>query len=453
MRHRRTSPTTILLSAALFSLAIGSLSCRVRSVVDPTAVGLQPAGLDAVRARLQELVDEKKIAGAVGLISRGGKTAWIEAVGLQDIEDGTPMRTDTIFRICSMTKPITSVGVLMLVEDGKISLHDPVSRFIPEFDGVKVVVKKTVDADGDKDDGAESDPYELVVAAQPITITHLLTHTSGLSYGFLGDPYLTPLYADAGVSDGLTETPGTIGDNARKLARLPLAFQPGAKWQYSLATDVLGRVIEVASGRTLDEFFSERIFKPLGMRDTHFRLPASKLPRLAEVYTQAEDGTITELPGGTVQTGSAVHSKSYPYAEGNAFYSGGAGLVSTVEDYARFLAMLLGDGQVDGVRLLESETIANMTRNHCAEYDGLFENHGDGFGLGVGVVTKEFEDKGLGSVGTFSWGGFYYTYFWVDPQQELIGVVMAQLYPWEGVTMWDDYRKLTYEAVGSTASN
>ncbi len=415
----------------LLALVLGTVACTEPQVAPPESVGLSSEKLQDIHGLLEGLVETKSIAGGVALVARKGQIAYLDAVGMQDVETETPMAPDTIFRICSMTKPITSVAIMMLVDEGLLSLDDPVAKFIPEFEGVKVLV---------------SGSTEGTPADREITIQHLLTHTSGLTYGFMGTP-VSALYREGRVSDGLIETDGTIGDNAARIASMPLLFQPGSAWAYSLATDVLGRVVEVASAKTLDAFFRERIFEPLGMKDTYFRLPPEKRSRLAAVYQPAADDTIERLPEGRIETDGAVYSAGYPYSGSGKYFSGGAGLVSTVPDYARFLQMLLAGGEFDGVRLLKETTVELMTKDHCSDVEGLIEDHGDGFGLGFGVVTEAAKDRGLGSVGTYSWGGFYFTYFWVDPAEKLVGIVMAQLYPWGERTLWNDFRGLTYKAI------
>jgi CubicO group peptidase (beta-lactamase class C family) len=390
-----------------------------------------------VRGYLQGLVAEKKIAGAVAMISQGGNVLYLDAVGMQDVEAGKPMSPDTIFRICSMTKPITSVAAMMLVEEGKLSLTDPLSKFVPEFKKVTVATP----------DPAKKGAYKQEKAQREITVEDLLTHKSGLTYRFLADPYFQKLYAAAGISDGLSETKGTIGDQAKKLAALPLVHQPGAAWTYSLSTDVLGRVIEVASGKTLEAFFYERILKPLQMNDTHFHLPAKDEPRLAAVVQPTKDQTIERLPAGTVQKGELRYSASYPLDRNGKYFSGGAGLVTTAKDYGRFAQMLLNGGELDGVRILKKETVDLMTRSHTADVT-MPKGFLDAFGLGFGLVIEPPKDGDQASVGTFSWGGFYNTYFWVDPQKKVVGVLMTQLYPSEHLHMPETFLKKTYAALG-----
>ncbi|HEY8506580.1 MAG TPA: serine hydrolase, partial [Gemmataceae bacterium] len=325
----------------------------------------------------------------------------------------------------------------ILVEEGKLRLDDPVSKYIPEFADAKVLVVP-------EEKGAEP---KTVPARREVTVRDLLTHTAGLTYRFFNRPHFGKLYADAGVSDGLVETPGTIADNARKLAKLPLVHHPGEGWEYGLNTDVLGRVIEVASGKTLDAFFRERIFEPLKMNDTHFVLPEEKRSRLAAVYTPGKDKTLRRVGKEPVREGELIYSATYPTWGESRYYSGGAGLVSTVGDYHRFLLMLLNGGELDGARVLKPETVREMTRNQIAELSVPFNAHGTGFGYGFGVVTDREKAKEVASEGTYSWGGFFYTYFWVDPKRELIGILMTQTYPNGHLKLRERFKELTYEAL------
>lgn len=428
-------------AAVLASVASG---CRHSSELEraaPEAVGLSRDRLAAVRDLLVQNVDRGAIAGAVALVARRGQIAFLEAVGEADAEADRPMRPDAIFRICSMSKPITSVAVMVLEEEGRLSLADPVAKFIPEFKDARVI------APAGAASGESSGNAPLVPPERELTVLHLLTHTSGLTYGFMGRPALAAYYRKAEIADGLSETSLTLEENARRIAAIPLVHQPGSDWEYGLSTDVLGRVIEVAAGMPLDRFLAERIFEPLGMADTHFRLPPGKRDRLAAAYRPGKDGKIERLPEGKVTIGNLVYSASYPYAGPGTYFSGGGGLVSTVPDYARFLLMLRGGGELGGRRILKEETVARMTRDQTGDLKLDFTNHGDDFGLGFGVVSPAVKDSGLGSPGTYSWGGFYYTYFWVDPRKDLIGVVMAQLHPWNGRSLWDDFRKVVYAAV------
>jgi CubicO group peptidase (beta-lactamase class C family) len=400
-----------------------------------TVGGFRPAGVSALNARLRVAVDRKEIAGAVALLMRDGKVGVLEAVGQRD--EGVPMTTDTIFRIASMTKPITSVAALMLIDEGRLSLDDPVSMFIPEFKDARVVVPGS----------AEKGKLETKPAAGAMTVRHLLTHTSGLTYRFFGGE-VGNLYAKAGVSDGLSQSEGSNEDNARKIAAQPLLFSPGSSWNYSLSTDVLGRIVEVASGQSLDAFFRERIFTPLKMVDTRFFLPSEKVGRLAKLYEVGGDRVLRRVGEEPRTVGTLVYSSSYQYKGPRSLFSGGAGLTSTASDYGRFLQMLLNGGTLDGVRILRPQTVRAMTSNQIGDLPlTLGQNHGDRFGFGVGVVTPAGKDKVAMSPGSFSWGGFFHTYAWVDPEKKLVGVFMTQLYPSGGTPIQADFVKTAYGAL------
>jgi CubicO group peptidase (beta-lactamase class C family) len=385
--------------------------------------------LARIRSTVQRSVSEGRIAGAVTLVLRRGKVAHLEAAG--NMDDGKPMRTDTIFRIASMTKAVTSVAVMMLFEEGKILLGDPVSKYIPEFKGSQVAVL-----------GEDKKSFTLVPAKRPITIRDLLTHTSGITYRFVGVEPWAKLYKDSAISDGLIETEGSLADNIRKLARLPLMHHPGERFTYGLSTDVLGYLVEVVSGMTLDEFFRNRIFEPLKMKDTHFFLPEDKLARLAAVYNQTPDGRIKRMGGEPDERGYLIYSSTFHYRGPKSYYSGGAGLVSTINDYARFLQALLNGGELDGARILSRKSVELMTVNHVGEMFG-----GQGFGLGFSVIRDLGKGSEPGSVGQYGWGGFYYTNFFVDPREKIIGLFMSQLYPSGNVGLHERFRTLAYQAI------
>ena len=291
-----------------------------------------------------------------------------------------------------------------------------------------------------------------VPARREITIHDLLTHTSGLTYRFFDT---TGLYAAAGVSDGLCETPGTIADNVARIAKLPLVHQPGTTWQYSLSIDVLGRVVEVASGRTLDEFFRERIFGPLGMADTYFIVPESARQRLAALYTPGPDKSIRRVGTGKLAAGTVIYSATYPTWDASRYFSGGAGLSGTIGDYARFLQMLANRGELDGARLLRPETVDLMTSNQIGELRIGFPHHGDAFGYGFGILTPAGKTESfrksvyddVATAGTFSWGGIFNTYFWVDRERHLIGILMTQIYPSDHLKLREEFKRLSYEAL------
>jgi putative heme-binding domain-containing protein len=390
---------------------------------------------ERVNKLIQGHVDRHEIAGAVVLIQQHGKVAFFRAFAQADAESKIPMSRDTIFRIASMSKPITSIAVMMLVEEGKLGLEDPLSKHLPEFQDMTVLVPAK-----DADKG-----YRLVKADRQITIRQLLTHTSGITYRFFSRPHLGKLYAEGGVFDGLVETPGTIGENVKRIAKLPLLHEPGTAWEYGLNTDVLGRVVEVASGKSLDEFFRERIFTPLGMNDTGFLVPKEKRSRLSALYTPNEKKTIRRVGSGKVEVGLLTYSATYPTADDSRYYSGGAGLTSTSHDYARFLQMLLNRGELDGKRLLKPETVDQMTRNQLGDLSGSFSTHGGGFGYGFGVVTGREKPPSPASVGSYSWGGIFNTFFWADPSRQLICIVMTQLYPNDHLALSKGFQAAVYE--------
>lgn len=395
----------------------------------PESVGLSSERLARIRPLIQQYVDQGKIAGTVTLIMRKGKAAHIEAIG--NMDEGKPMREDAIFRIASMTKAVTSVAVMTLFEEGKILLDDPISKYIPEFKNAQVAIP-----------GEDKKSFTLVPAKTAITIRHLLTHTSGITYRFISTEPWAKLYKEAGISDGLTQTEGTIGDNIKKLAKLPIMHQPGERFSYGLNTDVLGYLIEVVSGMTLDQFFQKRIFEPLQMKDTHFFLPEDKLPRLAAVYNQLPDGRIKRMNDEPDERNYLVYSASFHYKGPRTFYSGGAGLVSTIADYARFLQMTLNGGELDGARVLSRKSVELMTTNHVGELFGS-----QGFGLGFSVVRDLGKDDELGSVGQYGWGGFFHTNFFVDPKEKMIGIFMSQLYPANDLRLHERFRSLAYQSI------
>ncbi len=408
---------------------------------DPAAEGFVPAKLDPIQRMIADAVARKKVAGVATLVARHGKVVHAGTAGLADVEVGRPLERSTLFRIASMTKPITSAAVMILVDDGAIRLDDPVSKYLPEFAAPTVLVL------GPSAGGAPP-PATVVRAERPITIHHLLTHSSGLSYRFLNPPVLGPYYVEAGVSDGLAETPGTIGDNVRRLARLPLIHQPGAAFTYSLSTDVLGRVVEVASGRDLDAFLRERLFAPLKMDDTSFLVPTAKRDRLAAVYMPlAPEGGFFRAPEPPVQIGGLVFSATFPKWDTGHYFSGGAGLTSTIDDYARFLQMVLDKGELDGVRVLKAATVETMTTDRMPGMAAGIPDHGDGFGYGFGVVRPENRYKDPAGPGSISWAGFFHTSFWADPKTGTIGIFMSQLAPGGNTGIAAELKRLTYEAM------
>jgi CubicO group peptidase (beta-lactamase class C family) len=402
-------------------------------IASPEDVGLSSERLERIAHNLQRNIDDGRIAGAVTLVARHGKIAYFKAFGMADRDAKKPMRTDSIFRICSMTKPITSVAVMMLYEEGRFMLNEPVSHFIPEFKDMKVLEPPYPQ---DK----TSPPGALVNAKRPITIRHLLTHTAGLTYG--GDR-LGKKYREAGIATGLLQQEGTIGDNVKKLAFLPLLFQPGDAWEYSLADDVLGYFVEVVSGMPLNKFLEERIFKPLRMKDTCFFLPDDKVSRLATAYTYyPEKGLQPILDKQVVKEGDFTYSADYPYNGPRTYFSGGGGLTSTAEDYYRFCQMMLNGGELNGVRLLSRKSVELITQNHV---QGKLDDMG--YGLGFGVASEPRHLTELGSIGSYYWGGFFYTAFVIDPKEDMIAIFMGQLHPTGELNLDAKTIRLAYQAL------
>lgn len=408
-------------------LCVSSLAQDLTSA-KPESVGLSSDRLERIETVVKHDIDDKRIAGAVTLVVRHGKVAWFKAQGMSDREAAKPMPNDAMFRICSMTKPITSVAVMMLYEEGKFLLEDPVSKYLPEFKSPKVLVKP-----------AKGEPYSIP-AAKEITIRDLLRHTSGITYQWNDD--LGPMYEKANVASGLLQYDGTIGDSVKQLAALPLLFNPGDKFEYSLGIDVLGRLVEVVSGKPLDDFFRTRIFEPLGMKNTYFFPPENKLDLLATAYTYYPDKGLNRFPDTPIREGSFAYSADYPSRGPKKLFSGGAGLVSTAMDYARFCQMMLNDGKVGNTRLLSRKSVELMTHDQLGKI-----SQDMGFGIGFGVDGAKAPLSELGSVGSYGWGGFFYTEFSIDPKEEMIVIFMAQLHPTGDLTLNRQVHELAYQAI------
>jgi CubicO group peptidase (beta-lactamase class C family) len=394
----------------------------------PESVGLSSERLERIGTVVQHDIDDKRIAGTVTLVVRHGHVAYFKAQGMMDREAGKPMPTDALFRICSMTKPITSVAVMMLYEEGKFLLDDPISKYLPEFKNQKVLVKP-----------ASGEPY-TIPASREITIRDLLRHTSGITYNWNAD--LGEMYDKANVASGLLQYDGTIGDSVKQLAGLPLLFNPGDRFEYSLSVDVLGRLVEVLSGMPLDKFFQTRIFEPVGMKDTYFYPPENKLARLTTAYTYYPEKGLSRFPDTPIREGSFVYSADYPARGPKKLFSGGAGLVSTAMDYARFCQMMLDEGKVGNTRLLSRKTVELMTHDQLGKISSDQE-----FGLGFGIDGIKVPLAELGSPGEYAWGGFFYTGFTIDPKEQMIVVFMAQLHPTGDLTLDRQVNELAYQAI------
>ncbi len=407
--------------AALFASGFGATLAMSKA----EDVGMSSERLKRIHPMIQSHIDAKDFSGAVTLVARKGKVIHFEAHGMADVEAKAPMKTDTLFRLASMTKPVTAVSILMLLEEGQLVLSDPVSKFVPEYKNPQVAVWNL-----------PSDPagagLHLVAAAREITVRDLLTHTSGLANAFEGPAgeYVRRANLPAG---------GSLDERVKRAAKLPLNFQPGTQWEYSPSTafDTLGRIVEILSGMTLDQFFKTRVFDPLGMKDTFFTVPAARQPELTVAYLKNEKGLVRPpAPAPTAPPAA-------PY------FSGGGGLSGSAADYLRFSQMLLNGGQLDGVRLLGRKTVELMTTDAVApldlgNYAGDQVLKGYGFGLGVRVRRSTGENGWMGSIGDYGWAGALGTYFWIDPKEQLIGIVMIQT---RNTRLRMEYPNLVYQAM------
>lgn len=402
----------------------------------PEQVGMSTERLNRIRPVMQKYVEQKRCAGILTLIARRGQIVHCDCVGLRAAEAEKPMTPDSIFRIYSMTKPITNAAALMLYEEGKFRLTDPVAQYIPAFRDTKVWMRNP------------GMVIKLADQQQEMQIWHLMTHTSGLTYGFDGNSPVDQQYQAILKQHKYFKGPYLINPNAKplakmapELAKLPLVHQPGTDWQYGFSTDVLGYLIEVVSGMSLDQFLHQRIFAPLQMHDTGFSVPSDKIERFAAMYESLPTGDFRLVDDPTTS----------PYAQTQHFLSGGGGLVSTASDYWRFAQMLLNRGEFEGVRLLSRKTIELMTMNHLPDniLNTTFAARYPGYGCGFGVrmVLNVAPSRLPGSVGNFGWSGVARTDFWVDPREELIGVIMLQLIGGKPIPFKEDFRILTYQAI------
>ncbi len=417
----------ILLALAGLLLLAPALRAEMPPAATPESVGLSSERLQGLRTVMQQYVDQGRIAGVVTYVARNGRVAELEAFGKSDVEANLPMKKDTIFRVASQSKAFTSVAAMMLVEEGKLGLADPVSRYIPAF-------KKTTVALPPPAGAVPGSPVTVVPAKREITIRDMLTHTAGISYG---EGPAAALWKAAGIQGWyFADRNEPVAAVVERMAALPMDAQPGERYVYGYNTDILGVVVEKASGMTLAEFFQKRITGPLGLTDTQFYLPPAQKDRLAAVYA-ARDGKIERATDPKVGQGQ--------YVEGpRVAYSGGAGLLSTARDYGRFLQMLLNGGEIEGVRLLSPKTVELMTVNHVGS---LYSEGNLGFGLGFDVTEDLGKAGRHGSVGAFGWGGAYHTTYWVDPKEKLVVALMTQLLPAGDSDLHSRFRALVYSSI------
>jgi CubicO group peptidase (beta-lactamase class C family) len=419
----------LFISIVSFSQTRSLLTSPPLSETSAGQAGMSDERLSRLGQMLQLAVEENEIPGAVALVARNGKIVYYKAFGMADNASGRNMDRDDIFRIASQTKAITSTAVMMLWEEGKFQLDDPISKYIPEFGNAQLL-----DTFSDQDSSFTTKP-----ADRQITIRHLITHTSGIGYGMIDqDARFRKIYQKAGIIDAFTTEPVTIGENIKKLAKLPLHHNPGEKFTYSEGLDVLGYFIEIMSGMPLDRFFRERIFDPLGMDDTWFYLPESKQDRLVSVQTR-KDGYWMKYPK------TPFYDPDYPVRGAGKFFSGGGGLSSTAKDYATFLQMYLNGGELNGNRILSRTTVQFMMANQVGD---LLGNSGAYYGLAFGVLDQKGADMGgRGSKGTFDWGGYFNTQYFADPQEKVIGILMKQTQDIPRDDTGWKFRQLVFQAI------
>jgi CubicO group peptidase (beta-lactamase class C family) len=431
--RRQLLALTLTLSTGL--LVPPALRAEAPPAVAPGTVGMSAERLSRVGAAMQQLVDEGRLAGVVTYVARNGRVVHHEAFGHADRESRAPMKRDTIFRIASQTKALTSVAAMMLVEEGRLTLADPVSRFIPAFKRTTVAVAPPADA-------VEGTPVSAVPAKREITVRDLLTHTAGIGYG---TGIAAAQWQAAGIQGWyFADRDEPVAAVVERMAALPMDAQPGERYVYGYNTDVLGVVVEKVSGQTLADFLEKRITRPLGMVDTVFYLRPDQKGRLAAVYAAKEDGSIVLATDPKTGQGHYVDGPRVAHA-------GGAGLLSTARDYGRFLQMMLNGGELEGVRLLSPKTVELMTVNHVgslfAERSASGADAGMGFGLGFDVVLDLGRNGRYGTVGAFGWGGAYHTNYWADPKEKLVAVVMTQLLPAGGSDLQRKFRTLVYQSI------
>lgn len=427
----------VFLFLSLFGLATELVQAQTKSLKNspplaeaaPETVGMSSERLNRLDGVLQNAVTQSSVPGVSALVVRNGKIVYYKAFGMADNAANRPLKRDDIFRIASMSKAITSTAVMMLWEEGKFQLDDPISKYIPEFKNQTVL----------KNFKFQDSTYTTEPVKSEITIRHLLTHTSGLGYGVIdADERFKAMYHKAGIVDLFTTEPVKIGDNIKKLAKLPLHHHPGEKYVYSEGLDVLGYFIELMSGMPFDEFLRKRLFEPLSMGDTYFYLPDAKAGRLVAIQ-KPQNGQWVRYP-------NTFYDTDYPIKGAKTFFSGGAGLSSTAKDYATFLLMYLNGGELNGKRFLSRTTVQTILSNQVGDLLGG-EKANSSHGLAFGLLNKAGEDKGAkGSAGTFEWGGYFNTNYFADPKEKIIGVIMKQTQS-SGDNLNNLFRQMIYQSI------
>ncbi len=418
---------TIFSIALLFLFACNSPAQPSQNIAGEV---YSPKSIESLNNEILKWVDSGYINGAVGLVIKDGKVLYYNAEGYNDLVTKTPLPKDDIFRIASQTKAITTVAAMMLFEEGKFLLDDPVSKYIPSFANEKVI----------KDFNEKDTTYTTVPARRQVTIHDILTHTSGIGYAQIGSKTAIMLYAKAGLTPGLDNNRDNLQDAMQRLGELPLLFQPGEQWMYGLNTDLLGALVEIWSGTSLDKFFRERIFKPLQMHDTYFNVPENKAGRLVNLFVETKTGELVKAD--ELMNGFDVN---YPLRE-KSYFSGGGGLSSTILDYSRFLQMLLNEGEYNGKRLLKKETVKMMTSNQI----GDLTVDGNQFGFGF-LIESNKSNNDPASIGTYGWGGAFGTSYWVDPKQKMIIQFYRQIWNTSYRSLPQKFRIMVYQALNDTS--
>ncbi len=414
---------------AIFQLAV-VIGQKIVPAASPESAGFSAERLKRIDREMNDWVEKGWMQGGTALIIHNGKIVYYKAAGYNDLDSRTPMQKENIFRIASQTKAITSVAIMILFEEGKLLLDDPVSKYIPAFKKQQVL---------DKFNPTDT-TYTSMPAKKEITIRELLTHTSGLGYAQIGSKEANAIYAKHDLTAGLGVQNDKLLDAMNRLAKLPLMHQPGEKWTYGLNSDLLGCLVEVISGMSLDEFFKKRIFEPLGMKDSYFMVPKEKATRLVNLYREDSTGKLVKATGNMLN-GKTI-TPNYPL-EASTYYSGGAGLSSTIYDYAVFLQMLLNNGVYNGKRIISRNAVRMMTMNQI----GDLSRGDDKFGLGFQVVTERGSARTPAQAGTFSWGGAFATSYWVDPKEKIVMLFYRQLQNTTKGEVVEKFRALTYQAI------
>lgn len=403
---------------------------QVITTSTPEAAGFSSERLNRIDVAMNDGVSKGYLNGASALIVRNGKVAYYKAAGYDDLDTKAPLPKDGIFRIASQTKAITSVAIMMLFEEGKLLLSDPVSLYIPSFKGQGVLVKFN----------PSDTTYTTEPAKREVTIRDLLTHTSGIGYAQIGSREANAIYAKSNLTAGIGMGNTSLKDAMARLGKLPLMHQPGERFTYGLNTDLLGGLVEIISGVSLDEFFHTRIFGPLGMKDTYFNVPQAKAGRLVNLYTENPDGSLVKASAKML---NGPVTPAYPL-EKTTYYSGGAGLSSTIYDYAIFLQMLLNNGEYNGKRILSRNSVRMMTTNQVGEVPISNE---DKFGLGFQIVTDKSSGRTPAQAGTFGWGGAFGTSYWVDPKEKMVLLIYRQMQARTHNEVIEKFRAMAYGAM------